>query len=446
MTFNPNVQLDPTQVTDVRGRSMGRGGGLAVGGGGIGLVIAILYVLLGGNPGDLISSSGGSGPDVNGPNSSALAECKTGTQANEREDCQIVGCVNSVQAYWAGVVQGYRPAETILFSGSTSTGCGDATTAVGPFYCPVDTNVYLDLGFFQELHDQLGANAGPFARDYVVAHEYGHHVQDLVGDLQSGGNDTGATGRSVRTELQADCYAGVWGNHATATGFLQALTDGPDQRRARCRGRRRRRPDPGRDEWPGQPGDVDPRLGRATTALVQARVRQRRSGVLRHVQRHEPVARTEPTAGDRRRSDRSRIRAPARIVGCQAASAPVASRGSAIETVRVATSPRRRVSPTADRISAISPTWNAQRNGIASSTAPNRIACCCAGSARPATSIAPARIASQRADRRPPRVGRVAIVAKRPRKTRATMAGEIAVPWAQRSAGGSSTSPFPPNV
>src|SRR4249919_1819095 len=123
MTFNPNVQLDPTQVTDVRGRSMGRGGGLAVGGGGIGLVIALIYVLLGGNPGDLISS-GGSGPDVNGPNSSALAECKTGTQANEREDCQIVGAVNSVQAYWAGVVQGYRPAETILFTGSTSTGCG----------------------------------------------------------------------------------------------------------------------------------------------------------------------------------------------------------------------------------------------------------------------------------------------------------------------------------
>jgi len=224
MTFNPNVQLDPSQVTDVRGRSMGRGGGLALGGGGLSLVIALIYVLLGGNPGDLISSSGGSGPDVNGPNSSALAECKTGTQANEREDCQIVGAVNSVQAYWQGVVQGYRPAETILFTGSTSTGCGDATTEVGPFYCPVDTNVYLDLGFFQQLHDQLGANAGPFARDYVIAHEYGHHVQDLVGDLQSGGNDTGATGRSVRTELQADCYAGVWGNHATSTGFLQPLT------------------------------------------------------------------------------------------------------------------------------------------------------------------------------------------------------------------------------
>jgi uncharacterized protein len=225
MTFDPNVQLDPTQVTDVRGRSsMGRGGGLAVGGGGLGLVIALIYVLLGGNPGDLISTGGGTGPDVSGPNSSALAECRTGTQANEREDCQIVGAVNSVQAYWKTVVQGYRPAETVLFSDGTSTGCGDATTEVGPFYCPVDGNVYLDLGFFQELHDRFGANAGAFAREYVIAHEYGHHVQDLVGDLQSGGNDTGATGRSVRTELQADCYAGVWGNHATATGFLQPLT------------------------------------------------------------------------------------------------------------------------------------------------------------------------------------------------------------------------------
>jgi uncharacterized protein len=227
MTFDPNAQLDPTQVTDVRGRSYGgRGGGLAIGGGGLGLVIAIIYILLGGNPGDLISSGGGTGagPDINAPNSSALAECTTGTAANTREDCQIVGYVNSIQAFWATQVQGYTKAETVLFEGQVSTGCGDATSEVGPFYCPVDKNVYLDLGFFQELQDRFGAKDAPFARAYVLAHEYGHHVQDLVGDLQAGGSDTGATGRSVRTELQADCYAGVWANHAADTKFIQPLT------------------------------------------------------------------------------------------------------------------------------------------------------------------------------------------------------------------------------
>jgi len=224
MTFDPNVRLDPTQVTDVRGRSVGRGGGLAIGGGGLGLVIALIYILLGGNPGDLVSSGGGSAPDVSGPKRSALAQCQTGTQANERDDCRIVGTVNSVQTFWASQVQGYRKAETVIFSDQTSTGCGDATTDVGPFYCPVDTNVYLDLGFFDELRSRFGAKGGPFAQEYVIAHEYGHHVQDLVGDLQNSGNDTGATGRSVRTELQADCYAGVWGHHATETGYLQPLT------------------------------------------------------------------------------------------------------------------------------------------------------------------------------------------------------------------------------
>ena len=226
MTFDPNAQLDPSQVTDVRGSSRigGRSGGLAIGGGGIGLVIAIIYILLGGNPGDLINGgSSGQGVDPSTPQSSALASCKTGADANKREDCQIVGYVDSIQAFWATQIDGYTKAKTVLFTDGVSTGCGDATSTTGPFYCPVDKQVYLDLGFFKELEDRFGAKDAPFARAYVLAHEYGHHVQDLLGDLQPS-SDTGPTSRSVRTELQADCYAGVWAHNAQSTGFIQPLT------------------------------------------------------------------------------------------------------------------------------------------------------------------------------------------------------------------------------
>jgi len=225
MTFDPNARLDPTSVTDARGGSRmgGRGGGLAVGGGGLGLVIAIIYVLLGGNPGALIGGGSGTAPDANAPNSSALASCQTGADANEREDCQIVGYVNSIEKYWTGALQGYTHAETTIFTDGVSTGCGDATSATGPFYCPPDKGVFLDLTFFEELERRFGAKDAPFARAYVLAHEYGHHVQNLTNQLQPGG-DTGPTSRAVRTELQADCYAGVWANHAADDKFIQPLT------------------------------------------------------------------------------------------------------------------------------------------------------------------------------------------------------------------------------
>jgi uncharacterized protein len=223
MTFNPNASLDPGQITDRRG--MRGGGGLAIGGGGIGIVLLIAYILLGGNPGDL----GGAGLQpgaVEGPGSSALAtECKTGQDANERDDCRILGYVNSIQAFWkdrfAASGETYSPANTVLFSGVTSSGCGTASSSTGPFYCPPDQLVYIDLDFFKELRSRFGASGGSLAQGYVVAHEYGHHVQDLLGTLKSGANDQGAEGRSVRTELQADCFAGVWANHAAATGYLQ---------------------------------------------------------------------------------------------------------------------------------------------------------------------------------------------------------------------------------
>lgn len=229
MTFNPNVQLDPGQITDRRG--MGGAGGLAVGGGGIGLLLLLVYVLLGGDPGAL---GGGAVTDpgaVTGPGSSALAtDCKTGQDANDRDDCRVLGYVNSIQAYWksefAASGEQYSPVDTVLFTNVTSTGCGTASSSTGPFYCPVDQLVYLDLGFFQQLRTQFGAKGGSLAQGYVLAHEYGHHVQDLLGLLNKngGGNQEGATGQSVRTELQADCFAGVWANHAQSTGYLETIT------------------------------------------------------------------------------------------------------------------------------------------------------------------------------------------------------------------------------
>jgi predicted metalloprotease len=227
MTFNPNASLDPSQVSDARGRSIG-GRGLAIGGGTIGLILTLLYIALGGNLADL--GVGTENPAiVESGNNDLAAECRTGADANRRADCRIVGYVNSIQAFWGQefeqVGERYTNANTVLYTDVIDTGCGTATSQVGPFYCPVDKKVYLDLGFFDELQTRFGAKGGSFAEGYVVAHEYGHHVQDLTGVLSSGGRrSTGAEGESVRIELQADCLAGVWANHAASTRFLEPLT------------------------------------------------------------------------------------------------------------------------------------------------------------------------------------------------------------------------------
>jgi predicted metalloprotease len=227
VSFDPRAPLDPSQVEDVRGSRIG-GRGLAIGGGGIGtVVLLVVYLLMGGNLTSLVGSQ-----DPNSgqpPQTSTLQQCNTGADANQREECRIVGYVNSIQKYWtdelAQAGQQYRPAKTVIFSDQISTGCGIASSQVGPFYCPPDARVYIDLGFFQDLQSKFGARGGSLAEGYVVAHEYGHHIQDLAGQLSSGSGQQGATGASVRTELQADCFAGVWANHAAATGFLEPLTN-----------------------------------------------------------------------------------------------------------------------------------------------------------------------------------------------------------------------------
>jgi predicted metalloprotease len=226
MTFRPDVKLDPGQVQDRRGRRV-RGGGVALGGGLGSLVILALILLMGGNLGDL--GGLGVGTPETGPVSSELAsECTTGADANERQDCRIVGTVNSLRAYWSeaftGANQQFAEPETVLFTDQVNTQCGAASSAVGPFYCPVDQTIYIDLGFFDQLESQFGAQGGAFAEEYVLAHEYGHHVQNLLGLLGSS-REAGAEGDAVRTELQADCFAGVWGGNAVDTGFLQPLTE-----------------------------------------------------------------------------------------------------------------------------------------------------------------------------------------------------------------------------
>ncbi len=218
MTFRRDSRLDPSQVEDVRGRGLG-GGTLIAGGGGIGIVILIASLLLGVDPTGLLQATDATGI----ANAPSVSECQTGADANRRDDCRIVGFVDSIQKYWsdefASAGRQYAPAKTVLFSGGTQSACGTATTAMGPFYCPEDERVYLDLSFFQDLTTQLGAKGGPLAQGYVVAHEYGHRVQHLLGALGAS-TTSGASGGSVRVELQADCYAGVWAHNAGQTGYL----------------------------------------------------------------------------------------------------------------------------------------------------------------------------------------------------------------------------------
>jgi len=215
MRIRRRARLDPSQVSDRRGMS---GSPIAIGGGAIGLVVAVILLL--------VNGFGGGSTDSGASGAGDLSSCQTGADAQQSQDCAVVAYVNSIQDYWSHTLPGYTEARTVLFTDRTQTGCGTATTAVGPFYCPADQHVYIDLGFFQELTTKFGASGGPLAQAYVLAHEYGHHVQDLQGTIDRGGaNSQGPESASVRLELQADCYAGVWAANAVQTGFITKITD-----------------------------------------------------------------------------------------------------------------------------------------------------------------------------------------------------------------------------
>ncbi|WP_433612635.1 KPN_02809 family neutral zinc metallopeptidase [Prescottella agglutinans] len=242
MTFNEGAHVDPGRVS-VGGGGGRRGGKFVLGGGAGGLVVLVLALLLGGDPGSILGGlSGATGAPVDSGTSAVsgglAAKCKNGVDANRDVDCRVLYTVGSLDDVWGtqlptqtGVA--YEAPRVRLFSGAVSTGCGNATSDVGPFYCPADSTAYFDTSFFQLLTDRFGANDGALAQEYVVAHEFGHHIQNQLGDIGRAQQDPrGATSQAVRTELQADCYAGVWAHDAasqpnpdTGAPLLEPLTE-----------------------------------------------------------------------------------------------------------------------------------------------------------------------------------------------------------------------------
>ena len=225
MTFNGDADITGGRVS-----KRGRNTAIGVGGGGLGLIaIVIIGQLLGVNLTGLLggTTTSGSSSDTGTP----LSQCTTGSQANTNIDCRMQAAATSLDRYWSGAVDGYTQPQLVIFDGSTNTGCGGATTDVGPFYCPTDQTVYIDTAFYDELKSQFGATGGPLAQLYVIAHEWGHHIQNITGimnnlNLQA----TGPTSDSVRLELQADCFAGSWVGAAQGTKdangvpFLEPVT------------------------------------------------------------------------------------------------------------------------------------------------------------------------------------------------------------------------------
>jgi uncharacterized protein len=217
--YNQRGTLDTSRVRDRRGASGGR---VAVGGG-LGVVLLVLVAsLLGVDPSALLpaaESTGGGATQA--PADGGLAACQTGADIETQRECRFVAYENSVQDYWAAEFArrdaSYEFASFNVFTGGVTTGCGSASSAMGPFYCPADQGIYLDMGFFQVLESQLGAQGGDFAEAYVVAHEVAHHIQNITGINDRVRTRQGPESDGVRLELQADCLAGVWAHHATRT-------------------------------------------------------------------------------------------------------------------------------------------------------------------------------------------------------------------------------------
>lgn len=231
LTFNDNARISSRRVQK---RSGGRTGA-KLGGGGLVVVLGLwLFSSLTGinlmpftdvaTQGYNQVTGGGGGSVV------ALEGCDTGADANTNDECRMTGATDALDQYWSTQVSNYRPSNLVLFSGATSSQCGTASSQTGPFYCPPEEMIYIDTAFFETLSTEYGASTGSLAQIYVLAHEWGHHVSNLIGTIdvdRSSGADSG----SVRLELQADCFAGAWMQDAsdatdeTGVPLLKPITE-----------------------------------------------------------------------------------------------------------------------------------------------------------------------------------------------------------------------------
>lgn len=233
MSFNDGTRLDPNRI---QRRGAGAKGGVAIGGGLGGLLVLLLVILLGGDPSDVMTPAPrADGLDDRSAQEDLASRCTTGASAETYADCRVLAVIESLDAYWVNALPAagteHELPGVVVFDESTLSDCGTASSATGPFYCPTDRTMYVDTTFFDTLA-QFGYEGGNLAEAYVVAHEYGHHIQNELGIFEiADRSGSGANSDSVAVELMADCLAGVWvGNAAnvvdpdTGVTFLEPVT------------------------------------------------------------------------------------------------------------------------------------------------------------------------------------------------------------------------------
>lgn len=231
MTFQDGGSFDSGRVRKRTGGA-GKAGGVAVGGG-LGIaVIVVVAQLLGVDVSGLFADSSSPQSETD------LVGCETAERANADSECRYGWTIESLDAFWAATLPeqagvAYTQPGAVTFSEATTTGCGNASSATGPFYCPADETVYVDVSFFGVLRDQFGSSGGPLAEEYVVAHEVGHHIEQITGVMSTADRSgTGPESDSVRIELMADCLAGMWASNAatlpdpeTGKPFLEPISE-----------------------------------------------------------------------------------------------------------------------------------------------------------------------------------------------------------------------------